>query len=247
MIAILSDIHGNLEALQAVLDDARQLNAKSIYCLGDLVGYGPDPCDCLRMSMRWDRVICGDFDNALVRGNAEMPAHLLQMRERLLHRIEREMDGGKMLSFLAACPTSFCTEDALFVHGSPCDHVHDYLFPECIYSTAKLDSVFAGFDKLCFGGHTHIAGLFVQCPALGWDYKAPADCEYKYAVRGQKLFCNVGSVGQPRDEDPRASYVLFDGETIVFRRVNYDIEKTIMKIRKHGDDDMHGMRLHSGR
>lgn len=68
MIAILSDIHGNLEALQAVLDDARQLNAKSIYCLGDLVGYGPDPCDCLRMAMRWDRVICGDFDNALVRG-----------------------------------------------------------------------------------------------------------------------------------------------------------------------------------
>jgi diadenosine tetraphosphatase ApaH/serine/threonine PP2A family protein phosphatase len=104
------------------------------------------------------------------------------------------------------------------------------------------------FDSLCFCGHTHIPDIFHRSSSRDrWDYTTPEECDYQYAIAGEKLICNVGSVGQPRDGDSRASYVLFAPDRIYFRRVEYDIDRTIRKMRDAGDDDFGGQRLREGR
>ena len=249
MIAILSDIHGNLEALQAVLDDAQHMSAESVFSLGDLVGYGPDPCACVQIAMHWDHVLRGNFDDALVHPAryADWPDQLSQMMQRLHRQIRQHEDGEQMLAFLARCPTSYSSEKSLFVHGSPRDHLREYVFPEHIYAPDKMASIFACFDTLCFCGHSHMPGLFLPAGESEWLYVEPAQCDDVYSVANGKLLCNVGSVGQPRDGDARASYVLFDGQRIIFRRVDYDFQTTIEKLRDGDDDDMHGNRLPHGR
>ena len=132
----------------------------------------------------------------------------------------------------------------LFVHGSPRNHLNEYVFPEDIYNQRKMERIFALVDRYCFQGHTHVPGIFTE----SLQFLSPEEFDYVYRLDGRKTLVNVGSVGQPRDGDWRASYALLDGDTIRYRRVEYDVDTTVRKIRDIDDlDDFLGERLRKGR
>ncbi len=255
MIAILSDIHGNLEALEAVLVDADRFAPDRWICLGDVVGYGPDPVECLLHAMNFSVVLKGNHEQALHLSLLESlekavpfwPPTLANSISKTMQLIRSSQHFSKIEAFLAAQPRFFRFQESLFVHGSPRDYTNnEYVFPEDVYATDKMKAIFAKFDSLCFCGHTHVPGIFTA--NQGWKFSSPPESDFQHRLDDDyKVLCNVGSVGQPRDDDPRACYVLFDGSTIVFRRVEYDVEVTRQKIHDSDDDDMFGDRLLVGR
>lgn len=249
MIAILSDIHGNLEALTACLDDVRVQGADTIFCLGDLVGYGPDPCECIVLAMNWNIVLRGNYDDALIDDSRlpNWPEHLQKMMIRLRTRVSKHANAHQIFDFLKQCQPTYSHDSALFVHGSPRDPLDEYIFPEHVYDRDFFDAVFSCFRELCFCGHSHIPGIY-HYENDRPNFTSPEQCDYQFGIGRQKLLCNVGSVGQPRDGDPRACYALLKKDMIEFRRVDYDYESTIKKIRDDDDeDDMHANRLPMGR
>ena len=222
--AVISDIHSNLEALEAVLSDIQQQGATSIICLGDLVGYGPDPSACVRHAMKWDVVLMGNHDQAVVSGDDLSGWSTLAARHSILElkKLLAEMnDGLSITSFLRTRPEHYAHPQALYVHGSPRDPIHEYVFPEDIYNQRKMELIAQAFEGLCFCGHTHVAGIFTPNEDGNWDFLEPDLDEPVHPTNHAKMICNVGSVGMPRDGDSRASYVLFDGETIRYRRVDF--------------------------
>ena len=270
MIAILSDIHANLEALEAVLADIAQFNIEAIYCLGDLVGYGPDPIPCLQAAMAWDLVLLGNHDiAALDTGNdldgwGALAAKNSVIRARA--QLQRHPLGAELSVFLWGLNSKFSDGGNLFVHGSPRHPVHEYVNAEDIYIDRKMEDLMSRFERICFCGHTHIPGIFrrsaprpeptpsrwsfLRSPtpaAPNWDYISPDECDFEFPLTGEQLLCNVGSVGQPRDDDPRACYVLFSRDVIKVRRIEYDVERTVAKLRNEPDGDFFGARLREGR
>lgn len=249
MIAILSDIHGNLEALEAVLSDAAAFKVERIYCLGDLVGYGPDPIPCVERAMLWDIVLCGDFDDAAISGD-DLAGWSALLAAKTVRRFRSELHvhprRDAIAGFLSTLPTSVQTTEGFFVHGSPRRPLHEYVFPEDVHNPNKMEAIARHFECLCFCGHTHLPGVHHR-QGTGWAFLSPADGKETFPISNRQLICNVGSVGQPRDGDRRASYVLLTPEAITFRRVEYDIEQTVQKIRDVGDDAFLGERLREGR
>jgi diadenosine tetraphosphatase ApaH/serine/threonine PP2A family protein phosphatase len=151
---------------------------------------------------------------------------------------------NKRWDFLGELPTRLKEGEDLLVHGSPRDATNEYVFPEDIYHQRKMEELFKRIDRYCFQGHTHIPGVFTT----SGDFVTPEDCNYVYRLTGQKVMVNVGSVGQPRDNDRRACYVLWDDNQVTFRRIDYDCQKTRDKIHGIPDlDNMLGDRLLSGR
>lgn len=133
----------------------------------------------------------------------------------------------------------------MFVHGSPRNPLHEYLFPEDIYLRPKLDRNFALMEATCFCGHTHVPGVFTEGDP--YEFQPPEELNDVYALDHRKAIVNVGSVGQPRDGDRRACYVLFDGATVRFQRVDYDIDATVRRIYDNGDlENFLGDRLRDG-
>jgi diadenosine tetraphosphatase ApaH/serine/threonine PP2A family protein phosphatase len=132
----------------------------------------------------------------------------------------------------------------LFVHGSARNPLNEYVFPEDVYNQRKMENLFDRFDQFSFQGHTHIPGVFT--PSL--EFFGPDECDHEYRFGDEKAMFNVGSVGQPRDGDPRACYVILTDESVVFRRVEYDVDATANKIYDIPDlDNMLGDRLRDGR
>lgn len=239
MIAILSDIHGNFDAMEAVLADADTFGVESIYCLGDLVGFGPDPIACLQAAMTWNIVLMGDFDAALM--DFEKTQDWLKTGEagisldRLRHDLARHPEGERLRAFLKSRPLQQIEGVTYYVHGSPRDPLAGWVFPEDVYLPHKLDSTAELFQDTCFCGHTHIPGIFCRSLEGVWTYHAPPEVDNLWRLDDRKIFCNVGSVGQPRDGDPRACYVLYATDSITFRRVGYNHEATFAKLRDLGD------------
>jgi diadenosine tetraphosphatase ApaH/serine/threonine PP2A family protein phosphatase len=133
------------------------------------------------------------------------------------------------------------------VHGSPRKPINEYLFPDDVYTNPqKLQLSFERMEKLtCFCGHTHVPGVFVDDP-----YFEPPDelSEQRYTIGDEKVIINVGSVGQPRDRDPRAAYVIVDDDEVEFIRIEYNIDVTAKKIRDNPHlDDFLGARLYEGK
>jgi diadenosine tetraphosphatase ApaH/serine/threonine PP2A family protein phosphatase len=118
----------------------------------------------------------------------------------------------------------------LYVHGSPRSSLRGYIFPEDVYFERKMGEIGTKFDRVCFTGNTGVPGVFVERGPRQREFFGPEDCVGGFPVAGHRVICNVGAVGYPRDGDWRACYVLFDGETIWFRRVEYDVETTIRKM-----------------
>ena len=263
MRAILSDVHGNLEALEAVLADVDARGADEIYCLGDVIGYGPDPCACIDLvKERCVLTLLGNHDQASLFD----PEGFNKTAERAIFWTRRTLEtsrgGEARFDFLGELPRTV-SEDGdtlLFVHGSARNPLNEYVFPEDIYNTPKMAKIFQLIGRRCFQGHTHIPGVFTE----DFDFLAPTDLDgsYKFpppgagaaggggtVAAGAKAMVNVGSVGQPRDGDPRASYVTFDPaeDVVTFHRVEYDHRVTAAKIYDIPELDDHlGDRLAKG-
>ncbi len=132
----------------------------------------------------------------------------------------------------------------MFVHGSARNPLNEYVFPEDIYNQRKMEKIFSLIEHHCFQGHTHVPGVFTQ----GLNFLSPEEIGYEYRLADEKTMTNVGSVGQPRDGDPRACYVVLDEGTVKFRRVEYPFENTIKKIYDIPElDNFLGDRLREGR
>jgi len=245
--AIISDIHANIEALQAVLADIRSLNIKEIYCLGDIIGYGPNPRECIDMVMNCQVVLMGNHDQ----GAMFDPEGFNAGAERAIFWTRAQLENDRDISrreqrldFIGELPQVHREGDFLFVHGSPRNPLNEYIFPEDVYNPRKMERLFALIPKYCFVGHTHVPGIFTE----GAVFYEPEQIDYKYTLDNRKTIVNVGSVGQPRDNDPRACYVVLNGNQVTFRRVEYDFRQTIDKIYSIPDlDNFLGDRLRDGR
>jgi len=148
--------------------------------------------------------------------------------------------------FLGELPRSHVEGEVMFVHGSAREPTNEYVFPEDVYKRPKLELIFERVTMYCFQGHTHIPGVFTH----DFDFISPDECDFEYQLGPQKALINVGSVGQPRDEDNRSSYAIFDSESkrVQFRRLNYPYDETARKI--YSIDELHnslGDRLRAGR
>lgn len=252
--ALISDIHANLEALRVVLDDIRGQGIRETYCLGDIVGYGPNPCECLDEVIAKAKVtILGNHDQAtLFDPDGFNPIALRAVywtRDQLEHGPGTPVQKNKRWDFLGELHRTHSEGEYLFVHGSPREPTNEYVFPEDIYNQRKMDRIFALVEHFCFQGHTHVPGVFTEnLPDDLYQFHSPEELDYVYKLDARKALVNVGSVGQPRDGDWRACYVLLDDDALYYRRVEYDIETTIRKIHAVPDlDNFLGDRLRDGR
>ncbi len=248
MLAIISDIHSNLEALQAVLKDSKTQGADKIYCLGDIIGYGPNPRECIDLIMDLPVVILGNHDQGAMfdpEGFSPVAQRaIFWTRSQLELASENRARRKKWWEFLAERPRSHKEDLYLFVHGSARNPLNEYVFPEDIYNQRKMERIFAHVEMYCFQGHTHVPGVFTE----SLQFYSPEEIDYVFTLDQRKTLVNVGAVGQPRDGNWRACYVLLDGQTVRFRRVEYDVETTIRKIHAIPDlDDFLGNRLREGR
>jgi predicted phosphodiesterase len=250
-IAFISDLHSNLEALRAVLADIERKRVKKIICLGDVIGYGPDPNAVLDIT----RLICG----LVIEGNHDeaigyrIPRHFKRLaaraalwtRQRVKPKKGRgQKDARERWKYLRGLPDTHELGGWLLAHGSPVSNL-DYVYDKQAALEVFERDMGAEF-KTCFLGHTHVPGIFLQDVGEGVHY-VPAEEGKRYRVKSRKMIINVGSVGQPRDGDPRACWVLArDDGTFSFRRVAYEIEQTADKIEHSGLDRSLGERLFVG-
>ena len=248
--ALVSDIHGNLDALTCVLADIQDQGIKTIFCLGDVIGYGPDPQACIDAVINFDLCILGNHDQAALFD----PAGFSSTAERAIFWTRQQLectdtnndDQKRRWQFLAELPRTKQIGDYLFVHGSARNPLNEYVFPEDIHNRRKVEKIFSLIPQYCFQGHTHIPGIFTE----DFRFLSPTEVNFKYQLTDEKAMVNVGSVGQPRDGDCRSSYVILDDEdnSIEFRRIKYDVSLTSQKIYGISDlDKFLGDRLHDGK
>jgi len=247
--ALISDIHGNLEALTAVLADIDTQQVEDIYCLGDVIGYGPNPCECLDLVMKRSTVtILGNHDQAAlfdpVGFNPVALKAIYWTREQFENAKTSPAVMNQRWDYLGERPRTHSEGDILYVHGSPREPTNEYVFPEDVYNQRKLDDLFRRLERVCFQGHTHIPGVFTESR----EFVAPEECNHRYKLNNEKCMVNVGSVGQPRDGNPMPCYVIQTDDEVEFRRVEYDADVTVQKIYAIADlDNMLGDRLRGGR
>ncbi len=239
MYAVISDIHGNLEALEAVLRDVPE-DVETIYCLGDVIGYGANPeecCDVVRglgmptISGNHDLAVT-DLTTDLNWFNPTAAAAVLWTRD---HLSENNAE------FLRTRPRIMQTAGAIFVHGSIRDP-DEYIINKASAqeNLAILKSEYPGVP-ICFFGHTHVKAV---APSPNGAMLGGHTLDLRY---GGPYLVNPGSVGQPRDGDVFASYVIVDGERVLYRFVEYDIRKAQAKIRAAGLPELLADRLAVGR
>jgi diadenosine tetraphosphatase ApaH/serine/threonine PP2A family protein phosphatase len=237
---IISDIHANLTALEAVLSDAGPYEA--VWCLGDLVGYGPDPNECIQQVQQLPNLVCllGNHDAAVL-GLLGIESFNLEARQAVLWT--RQAVNPLNLEFLANRLERTTIGQVTLVHGSPREPVWEYLL-----DTQTATTNFAYFDTpFCFAGHSHL-------PVIYQLANGQQEADYFFPPVHQKMFMtprailNPGSVGQPRDHDPRASYALFDPQALTWelRRVAYDIAGVQQRMLQAGLPARHIQRLAGG-
>lgn len=231
-ILVLSDIHANLAALEAVLADAQSFNYEAVWCLGDTVGYGPEPNECIaRMRQLKPRAVVGNHDWAVLGlmdaedFNHEARRGVLWTRERLT---------VESLAWLRDLPNEPLIEgDFTLTHGSPRDPVWEYiLYPSTAYANLEYFST-----PFCLVGHTHVPAIFTtEKDNRKMTLVRPTPGQAVPLSNGQRAILNPGSVGQPRDSDARAAYALLDTERAAWlpRRVAYPIEVTQARMRAVG-------------
>lgn len=239
MIAVISDIHGNLEALQAVLEDARSESVTGIVCLGDVVGYGADPNAC--METVWNEAmatVLGNHDAAAC--NPRLADNFNEVARAAI-AWTRQMLTKENLEVLRSLPYDFVEGDTRYVHASPDEPAAwHYILTE----QEAWNAFEACAEPICFVGHSHVAlRVLMRRGRL-----VVAESEVVDVDPEERALLNVGSVGQPRDGDWRASYALWDPvkRRMVARRVEYDLEKAARKIRDAGLPEILAKRLAVG-
>ena len=263
LVAIISDIHSNLEALSAVLREIDRLGAREIYCLGDIVGYGPRPHECIGIiRSRCRAVVRGNHDNGAV-DRLPLERFTSDGAEALLYT--QRITHPNHLRFLRHLPYVYQKDDITLVHASP------YAPKRFRYvvNDRRVERAFQAFStRVCFIGHTHIPFIFeealegsrrsidvevaarlmestaelipvVESEEVEEEEEAPEETtmiESNTRFPYHRRLIMVGSVGQPRDGNPRAAFGLYDTETGLYlpRRVEYDIQKTADDIVRVG-------------
>lgn len=225
--AILSDIHGNLEALDAVLADAAS-RADLVLCLGDVVGYGADPVACIeRVADRAQAIVAGNHEHGVA---GLLDLGWFNARARAAAEWTRERLDDDHRAWLASRPLVHEIDDATLVHASPASPA-DW---EYLVSAEDGYEAFGAFaTRLCFVGHSHCPGVWSIGSSGPHQDTGTVDVELE---RGRRYLFNVGSVGQPRDRDTRAAYAVWDVEEhrVSIRRVPYDVERARQKILAAG-------------
>ncbi|HCV25418.1 MAG: metallophosphoesterase [Gemmatimonadetes bacterium] len=225
-LAVLSDIHGNLEALEAVLLEIDRLSVDGVIVLGDIVGYGPDPLACIyRIREAAAACVLGNHDEALVD-----PTHVRELnpvaRDTLLR--SREMVSEEELAYLRTFAFRHVEADGVFTHANP-------ILPEQWQHLQLFEHIRWCLDELewhiAFVGHTHHAGMYCKT-----DHQVVPLPSSELAVGHHRYLVNVGSVGQPRDGDPRACFALWDIAVgrAELRRVEYRYQRTQEKLTALG-------------
>ncbi len=240
-ILVISDIHANYTALVAVLADAGPVD--ETWCLGDLVGYGPDPNAVVEEVHDIANLICmlGNHDMAVI---GKMPFETFNgdARRSLIHH-EKVLTASNM-DFMRSLPSNTKVRgEATLAHGSPRDPLWEY-----ILNTLSARLNFEHFDTpWCFVGHSHIQSMFAldkETDRVTLEQTKPDTTIELHP----KLILNPGSVGQPRDRDPRAAYAIYDTEarTWTARRVEYNIAEVQERIRESGLPEKHAVRIAEG-
>ena len=287
--ALVSDIHANLAAFEAVLAHIATKQVDRIVCIGDIVGYGPDPVECVDLvAQRCEWSLMGNHDCAVLyeptNFNEAARRAAFWTRDqinnhhlRLMGELEAKRSGGeigtetfekrsreidadrqKRLEFIMTLAVRKSFGPFICVHGTPRKCINEYLFPDdTLSSPQKVSQIFAHVPRYCLVGHTHVPGVFTDEP----DFYPPEDFDGVYVLRPEeKAIINPGSVGQPRDGDPRASYAVLEEipehsngadmtiHRVEFYRVDYDVRRTVDRI--HGIPELSnwlGDRLLEGR
>jgi predicted phosphodiesterase len=250
--AVISDIHSNYPALQAVIERLEHENPDKIYCLGDIVGYGAEPEVCVDAIRRL-------ADSRTIRGNHDMatanppPGYLEIFNPDAREAIEfqhRMLNSGN-LEWLASLPGRLADEELLFFHGSPVSTEHYLMSLTDLYrALERLDGV---HFKLAFFGHTHVPTAVAIRPdgavfsGLEYDERNPAESVLRLRS-GVKYMINPGSVGQPRDRNPASAYLIVDlaAQEVRFKRVKYDVATAQQRIIAAGLPPFLAQRLEFG-
>ncbi len=242
---IVSDIHANITALKAVLEDAAPFDR--VWCLGDVVGYGPDPNDCIARLRVLPNLVCikGNHDAAIL-GEINVSSFNHEARQSLQWlETKLETDNRNWLAQLEECVE---VEGITLAHGSPRNPVWEYIMD---LETAR-ENMRAFDTAICLVGHTHIPCVYSM------QDEEPSTTELHFPEPGtafdlkHKSILNPGSVGQPRDHNPRASYLMYvqdedaEGGSWTYHRVDYDIERVQQRILSAGLPRRHAYRLGEG-
>lgn len=240
-VLIISDIHANYTALEAVLKDAGEVDAT--WCLGDMVGYGPDPNAVIEQIREMPNLTCilGNHDMAVI---GRIPFEVFNTdARRTLEYHERVLTADNM-DFLRSLPSNLKTlGDVSIVHGSPRDSVWEYILNAL---SARLN--FNHFTTAwCFVGHSHLQCMFQLDTNTDRVSLSPIRAGEHFPLRPRAII-NPGSVGQPRDRDPRAAYAIYDTESYIWepRRVEYNIPEVQGRIREANLPEKHAIRLVEG-
>ena len=239
-ILILSDIHANLTAFETVLSKAGKLD--SVWCLGDLVGYGPDPNECIELIQTLPKLIClqGNHD-AAVSGLIDLAAFNSEARLAVLWTRSEIEEKNKQ--YLQTLESQFKTDSIYLAHGSPREPIWEY-----IMDTRTALANFEQFDTpYCFVGHSHFPIKFQKRKGQPIaDLSIPLIDNPSSMI--PKAIYNPGSVGQPRDRDPRAAYAIYDSDrqTWTPHRVQYDIASVQTRMRAAHLPERHIQRLAAG-
>lgn len=226
---VFSDVHGNLEALDAVFELFRQQEVGAWLCLGDLVGYGPNPNECIERvaALKRLQIVGGNHDFAVVglkpmdrfqnfaaRSLTWTKRHLKEENRNYLMRLPRLVEGSQFT----------------LAHGSPRDPIDEYI----LTSRQYLDNLAHFRTSVCFVGHTHAAGVFMTDSLGIIQHRKLQEKETIMLDPQNKMIVNVGSVGQPRDGDPRAAAMVYDSDqgTVQIFRAEYNIESVQKKMRQ---------------
>lgn len=240
--AIISDIHSNLDALQAVFEDIKNNSVDRVACCGDITGYGPQPAECLSLIRKKCRVIIQGNHDAAVSNTIdytdfnEVAKSAVEINRKLL---------GSGVKYIKTLSEYVQENDIYFTHGSPRDHLNEYLITQ-----KKLRENISLFkERVCFVGHSHLPLVFgidnngkeVIHHIEGKEFSITLDQNIRYII-------NVGSVGQPRDDEPKSCVVYFNTATLklTYRRIEYDIKAVQSKIIKAGLPQSLATRLTNG-
>ena len=242
-VLVLSDIHSNLTALETVIKDAGLVDAT--WCLGDLVGYGPDPNECVDRMRMLPNLSCllGNHDAATL---DLIPLESFNYDARRSIEWLQEIITPENYTFLSKLPDTIVTGDATLAHGSPRNPVWEYILD--LQSAAQNFKYFK--TQVCMVGHTHLPIAYIERSKSG-EFE---DVEWLLPSEGdlfqikERVILNPGSTGQPRDHDPRASYAIFDSEHLTWEihRVDYDIASVQKRIHAKNLPARHAARLFEG-
>ena len=230
--AIISDLHANIEALTVVLRHIESQGITDIVCLGDVIGYGPNPREALTACRNVRFCLMGNHEEAVLfygeDFNPKARAALEWTKEQLNSpRFGRESN-HRIWNYLDGMERSKVWNGMLLVHASPRNPTKEYVLPQDVRNPEKLRAIFDAFEEpLCFCGHSHVPGVYLD----DLSFLSAKEVSGGFRPDGRRCVINVGSVGQPRDGDPRACYATYDGSMVRFVRVEYDFRRTMEKIR----------------